>query len=50
MTQFILYKSQEIFTHLEISFPLLIPTLMLDKVCHINHNSNAKHLLLYLFD
>lgn len=50
MTQFIIYKSQEIMIHLEISFLLLMPTPVLDKICQINHNSNAKHLLLYLFD
>lgn len=50
MTQFIIYKSQEIIIHLEINFPLLIPTPVLDKVCQINHNSNAKHPLVYLFD
>lgn len=50
MTQFIIYKSQEIMTRLEISFPLLMPTLALDKVCQINQNSNAKQFPLYLFD
>lgn len=50
MTQSIIYKNQEITTHLEISLPLLIRTLVFDKICQINHNFSAKHLLLYLCD
>lgn len=50
MTHFIIYKSQEIMTHLEIGFPHLMHMLVLDKVCQIIIPMPSTFYCIFLID